>query len=298
MPSNTEGNEAPATAGKSLIDRGHAIAACVVGVMLLALYYPVFAHAVYLWSVDEEMSFGFIMPPIAVGLLWLRRRAILRGMTQGSGSRLGLLAVALGMLLMIVDVRSSIRAIGGASFAVTFLGAIAYLYGLKTARLVLFPIAFLNVGLSLYRGLFQPLGFSLQSLTARYSAQTASLLGVPVRRDGLDLFVGNFHFVVAEACSGMNSLLALLCLGTLIVGLAQSSLPRRALLILLIVPIVLVANIIRVTLVLALSRVVGLTVVNSFVHGSFSAIIFLIAFGLFFLVGKMLGCSPRIAAMV
>ncbi len=297
MLSNAGGNDVPVTSGKSLIDRGHMIAACVVGVALLAVYYPVFAHAVDLWSVDEEMSFGFIMPPIAIGLLWLRRRAILRSITQERGSGFGLLFVALGMVLLVIDIRSSIRAIGGASFAVTFLGAIAYLYGLKTARLALFPIAFLTVGLSLYRGLFQPLGFSLQSLTARYSAQTASLLGVPVRRDGVDLFVGNFHFTVAEACSGMNSLLALLCLGTLVVGLAQNSLPRRALLMLLIVPIVLVANIIRVTLVLTLSRVIGLTVVDSFVHGSFSAIIFLLAFGLFFLVGKVLGCSPRIAAM-
>src|SRR5581483_1213802 len=105
--------------------------------------------------------------------------------------------------------------------------------------------------------------------------------GVPVRRSGFDLFVGRFHFVVAEACSGLSSLLALLCLATLIVGLAHSSPARRIILILLVVPIVLTANVIRVTLVLTLAQVFGLAVAHGFVHGFFSAALFLAALGLF-----------------
>lgn len=282
----------------SLVSRGPTIAAAMVAIALFVLYLPVFGHAIDLWSVDEELSFGFGMPLVAAGLLWLRREAIRRSL--GKGSWVGLPAILCGMALLVVDMHSSIRAIGGASFLLTVLGALAYLYGVKTARVSFFPIMVLTIGLSLYRGLFVPIGFQMQGITARYSAQAASLLGVPVRRNGVDLYAGNphtFHFVVAEACSGMNSLLALLCLGVLIVGLAHSALPRRLLLIALILPIVLVANIIRVTLVLVLSQVVGLAVVDSFIHGAFDAVIFLIAFGLFFLVGKVLKCYPRIGAM-
>jgi len=275
--------------------RGPLIAAAIVAIALFVLYLPVFAHAINLWSVDEELSFGFAMPLVSAGLLWLRREAIRRSL--GRGSWAGLPLILCGMVLLVVDMHSSIRAIGGASFLLTVLGALVYLYGVKTARVSFFPIMFLTIGMSLYRGLFVPIGFQMQGITARYSAQAASLLGVPVRRSGVDLYAGNFHFVVAQACSGMNSLLALLCLGVLIVGLAHSALPRRLLLILLVLPIVLVANIVRVTLVLVLSQVVGLAVVNSFIHGAFDAVIFLIAFGLFFLVGKVLKCYPRIGAM-
>ncbi len=274
---------------------GPTIAAVIVAIALFVLYLPVFAHAIDLWSVDEELSFGFAMPLVSVGLLWLRRETIRRSL--GRGAWAGLPLILCGMALLVVDMHSSIRAIGGASFLLTALGALTYLYGVKTARVSFFPIMFLTIGLSLYRGLFVPIGFQMQGITARYSAQAASLLGVPMRRNGVDLYAGNFHFVVAEACSGMNSLLALLCLGILIAGLAQSALPRRLLLLLLILPIVLVANIARVTLVLVLSQVVGLAVVDSFIHGAFDAVIFLIAFGLFFLVGKVLKCYPRIGAM-
>jgi len=286
--------EGPAPARPS--DRGGRIAALVVLAVLLVVYTPVFAHAVEVWSLDEEFSFAFLVPPISAGLFWLRRDSILRSV--GRGSDLGLLLLAGGLLVLVAGARAGVHAVEGASFVVTALGVVAYLYGVATARRAAFPIAFLAFGLCLYRGLLVSVGFFLQNLTARLSARAAALFGVTVHRVGVDLFAGQFHFVVAEACSGMSSLLALLCLGTAMVGLAQSSLPRRALLLLLIVPIVLVANIFRVTLVLTLAQVVGLAVVNSIIHGAFSAIIFLIAFGLFLLMGKVLGCYPRIGALL
>jgi exosortase len=264
-------------------------------IALLALYLPVFAHAVTVWSTDQEFSFAFLVPPIALGLLWLRRREIRAAC--GPGSNAGLLALVGGLLLLVASARSGVHAIGGASFAVTVLGAAAYVYGIAAARALFFPVAFLTSSLVLFRGLLNSLGFALQELTARYAAAAAALCGVPVRRVGVDLFVGTqFHFVVAEACSGLSSLLALLCLGTLIVGLAPLSLWRRSVLVALVVPIVLVANVVRVALVLVLARVFGLCVAHGFIHGFFSAALFLAALGLFLLVGSLLGCYPRIAA--
>lgn len=280
----------------SVRGRGALIAAVVVTIALIALYLPTFAHAVGVWSQDEEFSFAFLVPPIALGLAWLRRDNI-RG-SLGAGSNLGLIVLLGGLLMLLASARSGVNVIAGASFVVTALGVIGYLYGLRALRATFYPVAFLAFGLCLYRGLLVSLGFTLQNLTAVSSARVSTLVGVPVQRNGVDLAVGQFHFVVAQACSGMSSLLALLCLGSVMVGLARSSMSRRVLMILLIVPIVLVANIVRVTLVLTLSQVVGLAVVNSIIHGAFSAIIFLIAFGLFFLAGKVVGCSPRIDDML
>jgi exosortase len=264
--------------------------------VLLALYLPVFAHAVTVWSTDQEFSFAFLVPPIALGLLWLRRREIRAAC--GRGSNAGLLPLVGGLLMLVAGARSGVHAIGGASFAVTVLGAAAYVYGITAARALAFPVAFLTCGLVLFRGLLSSVGFGLQELTARYAASAAALVGLPVRRVGVDLFAGQFHFVVAEACSGLSSLLALLCLGTLIVGLAPLSLLRRIVLIALVVPIVLAANVIRVALVLVLARVFGLGVAHGFVHGFFSAALFLAALSLFLLVGSALGCYPRTTATV
>ena len=275
--------------------RPQSIAAGVVGLVLFAFYLPVFAHAVDVWRLDEEFSFGFLVPPIALGLVWMRRRAILAAVD--TGSQVGLIAVLSGLALYVASARSGVHAIAGASFAITAPGAIAYLYGIRAARAAFFPIAFLTFGLCLYRGLLYSVGFTLQNITARYAAVAASHFGAPVHRDGVDLFVGQFHFVVAEACSGMSSLLALLCLGTLVVGLTPASLPRRFLLIGLILPIVLIANVTRVALVLTLAQVFGQAVAHGFIHGAFSAVLFLAAVGLFFLVGHILGCYRTIGVM-
>jgi len=295
VDSYSDGGAGVSPAPQRAFGRGQLVASAVVALALVAVYLPTFAHAVGVWIQDEEFSFAFLVPPIALALLWMRRVAIRRAL--GRGSNLGLIPLAGGLLLLLASARSGVNVVAGASFIVTALGAIAYLYGLRAARATFYPVAFLAFGLCLYRGLLVSLGFTLQTLTATASASTAAHLGVPIHRVGVDLFAGKFHFVVAEACSGMSSLLALLCLGTVMVGLSQSPMSRRLLMIVLIVPIVLVANIVRVTLVLTLSQVVGLAVVNSIIHGAFSAIIFLIAFGLFFLAGKVLRCSPHIAAI-
>jgi exosortase/archaeosortase family protein len=109
----------------------------------------------------------------------------------------------------------------------------------------------------------------------------------------VDLFAGRFHFVVAEACSGMSSLVALLCMGGLLAGLTCASPLRRLIMLALIVPIVLAANIARVTLVLLLARPFGLAVAQSPLHDALSAVLFLVAFGLFCLLGSVVGCTLR-----
>lgn len=271
------------------------ITATIVSAVLLIVYIPVFAHAVDVWRSDSEFSFGFFLPPITLCLLWLRRKRLLHSLGTGEGR--GMLALVAGLLLLLASARSGVHAIAGASFVLTALGAADYLYGRRTAALLFFPISFLCLGLCLYRGLLNSVGFALQRETAAASSMVASLFGVSVRRSGVDLYVGSFHFVVAEACSGMSSLLALLCLGMLMVGLTRTSWQRRALLIALILPITLAANIIRVTLVLTLSQVVGLTVVDSLVHGTLSAVLFLAAMALFLLAGKVLGCYPAFGAL-
>jgi exosortase len=271
-----------------------AVAPALTSAALLLLYTPAMVHASTVWQADQEFSFGFLIPPLALFLLWMRRQAIRAAL--GAGTNLGLLLLLCGLLLLLASARSGVHALAGASFLPTALGLAAYLYGVPLARMLFLPLAFFTAGLSLYRGLLNSVGFALQQITASAAASLAALLGVPVRQSGVDLFVGRFHFVVAEACSGMSSLLALLCLGILLLGLAQTSLARRLALLALILPIILAANIIRVTLVLALARPFGLAIAGGFLHDLLSAVLFLCALALFILAGSMLGCYPRFAA--
>lgn len=253
------------------------------------------AHAAGVWRLDQELSFGFLVLPAAAGVVWLRRRR-LRAAAARPGTRLGLPVLIAGLLLYEIGLRTDVHAVAGASFLPTVLGATAYLHGVPAAAVLAPSTALVTATLSLYRGLLAPLGFALQDLTARGSAILATTWGVPVRRQGVDLFVGGTHFVVAQSCSGMDSLLALLCLGGLVVALAGAGWPRRVLLLALVVPVVLVANVLRVTVVLALALRFGAAAGEGLPHEALSAAVFLVASLLLWFLCVALRCQPRFDA--
>jgi exosortase len=267
------------------------IAAAAVGCAAAVLYLPVLVHAAGVWSLDQELSFGFVVPPAAAGLVWLRWRPLRASVTAGSA--LGLPLLVGGLLLFVAGLRSGVHAVAGVSFLPVVLGAAAYLYGVAAARILVAPVALVSAALSLYRGLLAPLGFALQEVTARGSVALASLAGVPVRGSGVDLFVGDVHFVVAQSCSGMDSLLALLCLGFIVVALAGAGWQRRALLLALVLPVVLVTNILRVTATLALSLPFGTAAAVGLPHESLSAAVFLLAGLVLWFACVCLRCQPR-----
>jgi exosortase len=259
---------------------------------LVLVYAPVLDHAVGVWRYDQELTFGFLVPPFTLALLWLRRSSLRNAVSAGSD--LGLVVFLGGLGLLVAASRVGVHALAGASFLPTILGATVFLLGAGVARLVFLPAALLTVSLSLYRGLLSSLGFALQEITATMAAALANVVGVPVQQSGVHLFVGSFHFVVTQACSGMDSLLALLCLGLAFVGLVRASLARRAALVALILPIVLAANVLRVVLVLTLSQTTGPAIATGLLHELLSAAVFVVATLLFGLTGIGLRCVPQL----
>ncbi|MFZ0215633.1 MAG: exosortase/archaeosortase family protein, partial [Candidatus Dormiibacterota bacterium] len=271
-------------------------AAFLIGALAVA-YVPVLLHGIDVWRSDSELSFGFVVPPIALLLVWWRHP---RGIVN-RGPRLALAPIALGLLLLVVGARTGVHAIAATSVLPAGLGLAGYLGGLAWARALFMPLALLTGALALYRGLLAPLGFALQLVTAISSTALAQLVGEHVQRVGVDLYTPTAHFVVAEACSGMDSLLALLCLGGIVVALAPaargvSALARRGLLLLLILPVILLANVVRVTLVLVLSQPLGSAVEAGAGHDLLSALLFAVASLLLLGAAHLLECPPRIFA--
>ena len=257
---------------------------------LAALYAPVLVHAVGVWGSDPEFSFGFAAVPIAAAVVWLRRDAILA--SAGVPAAWGLPVMLLGLALYLASARSGIHALAGVSFLPAAGGAVAYLYGARTAGETALPFGLVAAGLSLFRGLLNSLGFQMQMMTAVAAAPLATWLGTPVRQAGVDLFTSKVHLVVAQACSGMDSLVAMLCLGGLIVGLGTGAWKSRAALLASVLPIILLANVIRVTLVLVLYPWLGPSITTSPLHEILDAVLFLVSGAVFLLVAQALRCGP------
>jgi len=254
------------------------------------LVWPALVHAFDVWSTTDELSFGFFVPPITAGLVWWRRAALRASI--GDGSRLGLPIVVLSVVLYVLAYRVGINALAGIAVSPLLLGMVVYLWGWRAGRVLAFPIGFLAFGLGLYRGLLDSVGFALQRVTAVGAAATAHLLGVDVARDGLVLRSDQFAFIVAEACSGMSSLVSLLALAALWAYVTRGAVPARVAIILSVLPLVVIANTARVTLVLLVAWHFGQDAALGFFHGASSLLLFGLSLGGLLLVSRIVGCRP------
>jgi exosortase len=116
------------------------------------------------------------------------------------------------------------------------------------------------------------------------------LIGLDVVREGLILQSRSFPFIVAQTCSGMSSLLSLLALAALWIYATRGSLPGRAAVVLSVLPLVVIANTTRVTLVLLVAAWLGEDAALGFFHGASSFVLFGLALGGLLVVSKVVGC--------
>ncbi|MDQ6671980.1 MAG: exosortase/archaeosortase family protein [Chloroflexota bacterium] len=265
--------------------------ALVVGlaVALAAFVAPFFLHAVEVWSTDEEFSYGFLIPPTVIGMIWWRRAALRR--SAGRGAIAGLVIAVIAGLLMLLSRRIEIHVLGGLAVSPLLWGIAVYLWGWGAGRVLAFPLAFLVFGLGLYRGLLSSVGFALQTFTAISAGWSGHLLGLHVVRDGLVLQSESFAFVVAQTCSGMNSLLSLLALAALWMYVTHGKMSARAAVLLSVLPLVVVANTVRVTLVLFVATWLGQDAALGFFHGASSLVLFGMAVSGLLLVSRVVGCK-------
>jgi exosortase len=270
-----------------------AFAPVVLALSTAVLVWPAFAHAVQVWSTTEEFSYGFLIVPVSLIVIWLRRATLLRSFAPGN-TVVGLITILPALLAYLVAWRLGIHALAGIAVSPLLVGVAIYTWGLRAGRVLAFPLGFLAFGLGAYRGLLDTLGFALQGITASGATLLAQSLGVAVQRDGLILTSDRFAFIVAEQCSGMSSLVSLLALAALWTYVARGSLAGRGAVILATVPLVVLANSTRVALVLLVASQFGQDAALGFFHGASSLVLFGMALSGLVLISRMVGCRPAL----
>ena len=152
------------------------------------------------------------------------------------------------------------------------------------------------------------LAFPMQMASSSFAAHLAGLLGLLVRRDGVDLSVlpspnasPIYSIIVAQACSGLTSVIVLLALGYLIAYHTPARLFWRAALLLSVIPMALLLNTVRLTVVLLAGAHYNAAVAQWIHDHEEPVLVFLCSLGLIGLRGLMLSVmaareSPRAAS--
>jgi len=108
------------------------------------------------------------------------------------------------------------------------------------------------------------------------------------------MLLSNTSLEVAEACSGIRSLISLLALSIVFAYLSQKETWKRILLVLSTFPIGIIANAARVSGTGILAHHYGDSVAQGFFHGFSGWILFVVAFVCLFLLGALLARMKKV----
>jgi exosortase len=252
------------------------LAGAVFLTSFVLLFHGVVAKLVADWGRDENYSHGYLIVPLAVYFVWQRRAALARARVASSSA--GLLLLIGSVLVFGAGVLAAELFLTRIAMIGVIAGAALYVFGPAVARLLAFPIAFLLVMVPLPAIVFNQIAFPLQLLASRAGEAALSAVHIPVLREGNLIVLASTTLEVAEACSGIRSLVSLLALGIVYGELAEPRAVVRLVLAAMTVPVAIAANAMRVAGTGIAAEYAGAAAAQGFLHTFAGWLMFIVAF--------------------
>jgi exosortase len=171
-------------------------------------------------------------------------------------------------------------------------GIVLFLFGWQYLRILAFPLAFLLLMIPIPAIIFNQIAFPLQLLASRFGELALVIAGVPVLREGNVIVLSNTTLEVAEACSGIRSLISLLTLAIVYGYLVDKRTWTRVTLALASLPVAIIANGVRVAGTGIAAHYVGPEAAQGFFHEFSGWLVFVVAFVLLFAVQRLIAWIP------
>jgi len=263
----------------------------------------VYGRSALLWMVSRwndsgialgsaDYSHGWLIPAASLAIVWWKRKALAEA--PRSVCWTGLLVVVLALLLHWVGARAQQTRLSLFALVVLSWGVPFYLFGWPTARILMFPCAYLLFCI--------PMNF-LDSLTVPlriYMTIAVNFLlnglGFHYVRSGTALhsIQGGFGLEVADPCSGIRSLTAMVAITAVYGYLTQPTLLKKWIMFLSAVPLALIGNMFRILTIALVSEAFGSELGAGLYHEFSGYVIFMaITIPLMVLFGNLLDYDYR-----
>lgn len=208
------------------------------------LYAAILAGLFLQWVHDPNFSHGIFVPLFALFVLWQDRKKLKA--IASTPSWAGLPLIVLSLLVLVLGVFGAELFLSRVSLLILLAGLIILFQGWTFFRAVLFPWAFLFLMIPIPAIAFNQITFPLQVLASKIASATLAWMGVPVLREGNVIILPAMPLQVAEACSGIRSLMSLATLAVIYGYLTERKIVVRIVLALASIPIAVAANSLRV----------------------------------------------------
>lgn len=191
--------------------RSQILGTCSLVAVLIAIYFPILRNMVHHWSVVDDYQHGFIIAPLALWFAYERRWDLEDAPIKGSW--LGLIPLLIGLTSLAIGRLGTELMTMRAGFVFTLIGLVLLLLGREIFKILAFPLFFLFLMVPLPQSIVNTIAFPLQLIAAKAAVVSLQELGIPALVEGNIIHLAHAELFVADACSGLRSLMALITLG-------------------------------------------------------------------------------------
>lgn len=250
------------------------------------------------WQTEQE-GHGPLIIAASLWLVW-QSRGRLRSIEFRSAPALGWTILLAGLVLMFLSrIQQGLLTVEVFSWILVITGSVFIAGGWPLFRVLAFPIGFLLFAVPMPDWVIDGATIPLKVFISDVVTRTLYALGYPVAQNGVMIMIGTYQLLVKDACSGMNSIFALSAIGVFYAYVFRWKEKFRSLLLLAaIIPITILANFIRVFVLVLIAYYGGPDLIEGIVHDLTGISLFVIALVLMFLFDSLLSVCFGLALRV
>ena len=237
---------------------------------------------------EENYSHGPVILLVCLWLAWREWPRLYTLPTLGKSAGAWLLATP-AALLYVVGRSQSIPLLEVPGQIGLLMALVFYFKGFPGLRTYWFLFFFMLFLVPIPGSLLYSLTHALKANVSVIAESLLFTAGYPIAREGVTLTIGQYQLLVADACSGMNSIISLTALGLIYLYINPlDSWWRKGILLLMIIPIAVFANICRVILLILITYYFGDEAGQGFAHNLTGMTLFISALSALYLLDSLL----------
>lgn len=262
------------------------VQSAVAASLYLAFYGGLLPGLFSEWYNSSIYSYGFLVPVIAVYLAWLKIPEIRS--IRIDPTLWGVLPLLVSLALYFVGELLSDDFVMRISMVLSLISIAQIILGTRVVKVLAFPFSYLTLMIPIPYFFVKEVVNWLMFFDASQAAKIVQSFGLPVFIDSNYIHLPNIVLEVADVCSGITSLLAILVLGIMYAYLLPVSFALKVALVASAVPIAILINLSRIIVTVLLTYNFGPVVLDSLVHKFHGTFNFLLSLFLLLLVGETL----------
>jgi exosortase len=253
--------------------------------IIILLNIQVIRELIQDWIRDDNYSHGFLIIPISVYLFYKRSKGF---SFPAKPSGWGIALLLAGCFGFILGSAASEYFTTRVSLVMIIAGVSLYYLGTENFRRVWFPFVFLLFMIPIPAVIYYSATLPMQLFGSKVTVNILQLIGVPATRQGNIIYLPNYAMEVAEACSGLRSLVTLMALGSLYGYLTLPGKIAPLIMFAATIPIAITTNIFRIIVTAIGAYGISRELAEDFLHELSGTLVFITALILVIILGTVL----------